>query len=160
MRFHKGMKEGLSEKEKDREAHRGYIMGLAGFSFSGLLALVLLDAVLRKGYLLSIYYLFMSFLAYLFALNMQSYKEKRWQDQLATASTDLASLCLILSIIGILLTQGFSHTFALWLSIVAISIWFVDHVFRISIVWKFLREKEKPDGRGKGQKEAEREERT
>ena len=151
LRFQERAKEVLPIEERDRETHRTYIMGLAGFSFTGLLGLVLVDATLRKGLRLSIYYLLLSFLGYLFALNMQSYKVKRWQDQLATASTDLASLCLVLSIVGILTTQDFGSSFALSLSILAVFVWVGDHVIRIRIVWKFFREKEKTDGGGKGQ---------
>jgi small-conductance mechanosensitive channel len=143
LKFRKAMKVVLNEEQLARESHRTYILALAGFSFSGLLALVVLDAALRQNYQISIYYLFLSFLGFVFALNQQSYKAKRWQDQIATASTEMALLCLILSILAILMTQDFSPTFALSLSIVAISVWLVDHVLRLIFVWKTLsKEKE------------------
>jgi len=143
IKFRSQMKEKLSDREKDKETHRIYIMSLAGFSFSALLALVLLDAKFQKDLQLSIFYLFLSFLGYLFALNMQSYKEFWWQDQLATAATELGSLCLVLSIIGILLTNNFNRSFALSLSGLGIIIWLADHLFRIYIVYKFRKKKRK-----------------
>jgi hypothetical protein len=137
------MKDVLTNEELDKESHRTYIMTLAGFSFSGLLAMVILDAALRQDFRFSIYYLFMSFIGYVFALNLQSYKAKRWQDQLAIASMDMASLCLILSILSILMTKNFSPAFACTMSIMAISIWLIDHSFRFRIDFKYLQEKGK-----------------
>jgi len=138
LKFQKRMKDVLSPEELDKESHRTYIMTLAGFSFSGLLAMAVLDTALRQDYRLAIYYLFLSFLGYLFGLNLQSYKAKRWQDQLATASTDMASLCLVLSILSILMTQNFSRSFACPLSIAAILIWLVDHGLHFGFMWGYL----------------------
>jgi FtsH-binding integral membrane protein len=143
LRFQKEMKNGLTKDERDTESHRTYIMGLAGFSFSGLLALVVLDTALRKDYQLPIYYLFLSFLGYLFALNMQRYKFTRWRDHLANALMDMASLCLILSILGILMTQDFRPAFACSLSIAAIIVWLLDHCLQLKYDWGFLHGKEK-----------------
>ena len=139
LKFQKKMNENMNKEGKDKESHRAYILTLAGFAFSGLLAMAVLDTALRQDYRLSIYYLFMSFLGYLFALNLQSYKEKWWQDQLATASTDMASLCLVLSILSILMTQNFSRSFAYFLSIVAILIWLVDHSLHLVFMWRYFQ---------------------
>lgn len=153
LKFREEMKDDLTPKERDTESHRSYILALAGFSFSGLLALAVLDAVLRKDYRLSIYYLFMSFLGHLIALNLQSYKFTQRRDQLATALTDMGSLCLILSILGILMTQDFSRTFSYSLGIVAVSAWLVDHGLRLRYTWKFFQAgREEKDGRRKEQK--------
>ncbi|MDH4270929.1 MAG: hypothetical protein OEW18_03020 [Candidatus Aminicenantes bacterium] len=140
-KFQKETKDVLTKKKQDKESHRTYIMTLAGFSFSGLLAMVVLDTTLRQDFRFSIYYLFMSFLGYVFALNLQGYKATRWQDQLATASMDMASLCLILSILSILMTQNFSPAFVYPMSIVAILIWLIDHGLRLRFGFKYLQEK-------------------
>lgn len=146
LNFLKEMKDTLSEKELDKESHRTHILTLAGFSFSGLLAIVVLDVALRQDFHFAIYYLLISFLGYLVALNLQSYKAKRWEDQLATAFMDTASLCLILSVLSILNSQKFSPNFAYALSILAISIWLIDHWLRLRFQWKFLKEKKEKKG--------------
>ena len=107
----------LTEEEQDREAHRSHILALAGFSFSGLLALVVLEAALLQGLHVAIYCLLLSFLFYMFALNLQGYKARRWQDQVATATMDVASLALILSVLSILHYQSFNRCFACVLSL-------------------------------------------
>jgi len=143
LKFQKEMNDILEKEELNKESHRTYIMTMAGFSFTGLLAMVVLDATRPQGYQFTIYYLFMSFLGYIFALNLQSYKAKRWQDQLATASLDMASLCLILSILSILITNNFSPAFAYPLSIVVILIWLIDHGLRLKFDSDYLKEKRK-----------------
>jgi low temperature requirement protein LtrA len=146
LNFPNEMKDTLSKEELDKESHRTHILTLAGFSFSGLLAIVVLDVALRQDFHFSIYYLLMSFLGYLVALNLQSYKAKRWEDQIATAFMDIASLCLILSVLSILISQKFSPGFAYPLSILAISIWLIDHWLRLRFQWKYLKEKGEKKG--------------
>lgn len=141
LNFQKRMKEALSNEELAKESHRTLILTLTGFSFSGLLAMAVLDVTLRQDFHFSIYYLLMSFLSYQVALNLQSYKVKRWQDQLATVFVDIASLCLILSILSILNLRKFSPYFAYFLSALAILIWLIDHWFRLRFQWKFLKVK-------------------
>lgn len=142
------MKDNLPAKVLDKESHRSHFMTLAGFSFSGLLAMAVLDVALRQDFQYSIYYLFLSFLGYIFAVNLQSYKAKRWQDQLATASSDMASLCLVLSILSILMTKKFSPVFAYILSTIAVLVWLTDHGLRLVFDWTYLRE----ERRGKNDK--------
>jgi len=130
-----------SEEEQDRESHRSHILALAGFSFTGLLAIAVLDATLVQDFRYSVYYLLVSFLCYLSALNFQGYKSKRWHDQLATALMDAASLSLIMSIISILSIRPFSAFFASVLSVIALSVWGVDHFIKIRFQDVFLKNK-------------------
>jgi len=95
--------------------------------YSSRSAIVVLDVALRQDFHFAIYYLLMSFLGYLVALNLQSYKAKQWENQLATAFVDTASLCFILSVLSILNSQKFSPNFTYALSILAISIWLINH---------------------------------
>lgn len=139
LRFPYDMTEYLTEVEKDRESHRSYILALAGFSFSGLLAIAVLDTALQQNFKLSVYYLFISFLCYLFTLNMQSYKARRWHDQMATAFMDAASLSLIMSVLSILYSQNTNKFFKIILSIIALLFWGIDHFIRIRIQWKYLK---------------------
>ena len=54
IRFRDMMKDNLTEDELDRDSHRNYILALTGFSFTGLLALTLLEATVIKGFYLTI----------------------------------------------------------------------------------------------------------
>ena len=137
--FHRRqMGEILSEDEHDREAHRSHILALAGFSFTGLLALAVLEATLRQDFHFGVFYLLVSFLCYFFALNLQGYKSKRWHDQFATALIDSASLSLILSVVSILHVQAFKSNFAIGLTIFAFFVWVTDHATRLRIQWTYL----------------------
>lgn len=138
-----------SEDEQDREAHRSHILALAGFSFTGLLALAVLDATLRQDFRYAVYYLLVSFLCYLSALNLQGYKSKRWHDQFATALMDAASLSLIMSIISILNVQTFKASFAIGLTVLALLVWGADHFARIRIQSNFLKMKKEANENGR-----------
>lgn len=141
LQFRSEMIEVLKPEEQDRETHRSYILVMAGFSFSGLLAMAVLYTTLRQDFHFSVYYLLLSFLFYLSALNLQAYKESRWQDQLATALMDSASLCLILSVVSILNFQNFSPYFAFSLTMLAILVWCIDHFLRIKFQLNYLKTK-------------------
>lgn len=130
----------LSEEELDRKSHRSYILALAGFSFAGLLALVLLDYSLKQNFLLSIYYMLLSFLFYIFSLNLQGYKSTRVQDQFATMLSESATLCMILSILGILF-QSTEIYFKYSMCTLALMIWLFDHYLRIRFQWIYLKKK-------------------
>ena len=139
LRYPKQMKEVLREQEIDREAHRTFMLALAGFSFSGLLAIVVLDAALRQDFHFAVYYLLLSFLCYLSAINLQSYKAKRWQDQADAALREAATLCLILSVLSILNSREFAAGFALVMTTLAILVWLIDHFLRLRFLWIFLK---------------------
>lgn len=141
LRHHSQMAEILNEDEHDRETHRSHILALAGFSFTGLLALAILDATLRQDFHFAVFYLLVSFLCYFFALNLQGYKSKRWHDQFATALMDSASLSLILSIVSILHVQAFNFNFSLGLTLLAFFVWVADHATRLTIQWNYLNMK-------------------
>ncbi|MCJ7601648.1 MAG: hypothetical protein MUO63_09130 [Desulfobulbaceae bacterium] len=136
----------LSEEEHDKEAHRNHILALSGFSFTGLLAIAVLDTTLRQDFHFAVYFLLISFLSYFFSLNMQGYKSTRFHDQFATALMDSASLSLILSIVSIINTKAFHPEFALWVSGLAIFVWAADHLIRLRIQWKYLNTKKECKG--------------
>ena len=139
MRAH--MFDDLPEEQNDREAHRSLILALAGFSFSALLALVVLDATLRHDFHFAVYYLLVSFLCYFFALNLQGYKHLRWHDQVGTALMDAASLCLILAIVSIIVSAKHEKSLYLGLSGLAVFIWLLDYVIRLLLLLKYLKSK-------------------
>jgi hypothetical protein len=135
------MTEVLSEGEQAREAHRSHILALAAFSFTGLVALVVLDSALSKRFHVAIYCLLVSFLSFLFALSLQGYKSTRWQDQLGTALMDVATFSLVLSVISILRSMTPGSRFVFVLSLATVGAWLLDHLARVRFQWKYLKAK-------------------
>jgi hypothetical protein len=95
------MREHLPSEEQDREQHRSLILGMAGFSFTGLVALVVLDSTVQQNLELPIYCLFLSFLGYLSAMNLQSYKFFRWIDHVSDGLRDTAGFSLVLAVVQV-----------------------------------------------------------
>lgn len=131
LRFRQYMNKDLPPKARDIEAHRTLILGLAGFSFAGLLGLAVADAALQDDLRLSVFFLLVSFLSYLWALNLQGYKFARWQDLFSDTLLDLASLALILSIVGIVFTTNTDTFFKTSITLFAVIVWGVDHALRV-----------------------------
>jgi cell division protein FtsW (lipid II flippase) len=116
-------------------------VALAGFAFSALLAMVILEATIRPELYLTIYYLLVSFLCFLSALNLQGYKASRWQDQFGTALVDTATLSLILSVASVLYVKGVERRFAILTFVAAILVWVIDHGLRVHFQWMYLKAK-------------------
>jgi hypothetical protein len=129
-----------TEAELDREGNRATILPLAGFSFTALLALVVLDASKVIGLRVSVLLLLLSFLGYYLSFNLQSYKARRWQDQLATALKEAASGWLLLSVVGVIQQAPASTLFKLSISLIALSVWLVDLAIRVVIDFRVYRD--------------------
>ncbi|MBX2976399.1 MAG: hypothetical protein KF721_09710 [Ignavibacteriaceae bacterium] len=132
----------LPETENDRSEIRSYVLTLSGFSFTALVALSILEPNIQQNIQFSIYYAFLSFLFYLFALNLQGYKNKRWHDVLSDTLLESASLCLILTVIGLLFVSNLNSYFVYGISAFAIIIWLIDFIIRLNIQINHLSEKD------------------
>ena len=137
LKFRRYMAEIMPEEENDRDTHTTYILALAGFSFSALLALVVVDSQVKKQMDLNvpIFYLLASFLCYYFALNLQGYKFRRWHDQIGDALIDSAGLSLMLSVAHVALKTSYG----IWIAVVAFAVWLVDHGIRILLISQALK---------------------
>ncbi len=163
VRFRSKAKTVLSEEELDPEVHRSYILAMTGFSFTGLLGLAVVDAAVRQSFRPAVYQLLLSFLCYFLALHLQAYKGRRWEDQLGTALTDTASLCLILAIIGVVSSAGFDLWLARFTLAVGLLVWGIDHVVRLRIHWSYLKnegEMNRNDEESRGKKDEKKSEMT
>lgn len=138
------MSEDLAEEETDRESHRMFIRALSGFSFSVLTGMSVVERFTynNKQFQLPIFYLLISFLFYLSALNLQGYKYKRWHDQLGDALVDSATLSLLLSIISIIWSTNYGLGFRVSLTILTLLIWLIDHAIRLRILWRYLSQRQ------------------
>lgn len=121
----------IPSEEKDLETNRNFNLTMCGFSFTGLLGLVVLENTIKDIHLdKQICFIFISFISYYIANNIQSYKFYYWMDELAIYCMETGSLFLILTIIT-------SFNFCLGLfcsiifSIVGVLIWYIDFCIHI-----------------------------
>ena len=142
------MEEILSEAENDRETHRSLILAFAGFSFTGAFALIVLEPTLRIMVQNPVLFLLVSFLVYLWALNLQSYKSYRWQDQVSTALLDTGSLCLVLALVSLLFSSNFESSFIGLTSGLAVLVWISDYIIRFCIDLKYMQKRDKKKIKG------------
>lgn len=132
------MGEDLSEQAQERDVHRTFIFSLAGFSFTAVAGFAALESSLRVGLQLPTWYVLASFVAFIASLNMQSYKVKRWQNQLATAMLEIGTLSLMLALVALLFTAPFGRIFQWCATAITLLTWYVDHVVRMMIDNKYL----------------------
>jgi hypothetical protein len=131
------MRTALNEEAADRDGHRSLVVAFAGFSFAGILGLVALPGDLSDR-ALPIWYMLISFIAYLGALNLQDYKSYRWHDHVGDALIETATLGLLLSIMSFILNSGLSLTFKIGSSILTFLVWLIDFCIRIRFNYRYL----------------------
>ncbi len=142
LRFYKQMGQIPEEPEQDREGNRALILAFAGFSFTGVIALIVLEPSIKQTVKWAVYFLLVSFLSYLWALNLQGYKASRWQDEIAAGLADAGSLCLILALVSLLAHSAFPSVFVYSTSVLALTVWIVDHLIRLRIDSRYYRTRE------------------
>ena len=140
LRYRGQLSERLGDEQRDTEAHRAQLLTLAGFSFSGLIAVIVLNATLRYDFHTVIYYLLLSFLGFLLSLNIQGYKFTRGLDLFSTAVMDTATLSLILAIVAMLFAAGLDVRFASATSVLACSVWLLDFLWRVRLDSKYFHD--------------------
>jgi hypothetical protein len=136
------MREVLPEEAQERDAQRGTILGLAGFSFTAVAGLAVLDSTGRSGLQLSVWYVLVSFVAYVAALNLQAYKTTRWHDHLATALMEVGALALALTLISLLFGAKFDSWFPYLAAGLALGAWLIDHCVRLWMEIQYFRERD------------------
>jgi hypothetical protein len=152
-RFWGQMQDVLSEEEHDRESNRSLILAFAGFSFTGVTALIVLEPTVKQSVRGAVFFLLVSFLSYLWALNLQSYKATRWQGEAASALADVGSLSLVMALVSLLVTSAFGEMFVGGTALLAIGVWGMDHFTRLRLDWCYLRSLQKRAKGGNGGKE-------
>jgi hypothetical protein len=137
-RFPDEMREALDEAENDRDANRALILALAGFSFTAVAALAVLDIAAQRRFEVPTLLLLGSFLGYLWALNIQGYKALRWHDGAASALADTSTLAMILALCALVATTGFSAMMKALAYTLAAVVWGTDFFLRVGFEWKYL----------------------
>lgn len=141
-RFGQFMAEDLPDTERATAEHRTVILALAGFSFSAAIALAAYGASSSVNVLLPTYYVVVSFFCYLGALNTQAHKYLRWHDQVGSALADVATIALILAVLGMVATLNPPTAYLLILAVLALLVWSVDSYLRFSAWYSYFRGRE------------------
>ncbi len=133
------MSKQLPEAAQERDLHRATILGLAGFSFTAVAALSVLDATAKPGYQLTIWYVLVSFIALSSALNLQGTKSSRWQNQLATALIEMGVLALLLSLVSLICSARLDTWFKFLAGFTALAPWAIDHLSKLKLDARYFR---------------------
>ena len=133
------MRAALPDEAQDRDVHRSVVLGLMGFSFSGTVALFVVNAKVELNLLLPAYFLLVSFLSYFIVLNIQQYKIARWQDNLGDGFLESGHFALMLSIATLVLNAEAPVPYRYAIAAMSVIVWLADFVIRIRIKWKYLR---------------------
>jgi hypothetical protein len=139
----------MPEAAQERDVQRASVLALAGFSFTAVAGLAVLDDKVRVSLQLPTWYVLVSFLAYLTCVNLQSYKSTRWQNQLSSALLEIGSLSLILAVLSIIFGTGFSDLFKFASASIAAFSWILDHTIRLILDNAYLRELDSSTRAGK-----------
>jgi hypothetical protein len=132
----------LDAQHKQRTDYRNISAGLMAINFAGLMALTIVNAQPgAKILILPVYYTLLGFLGLLVVLNLQSYKDYIWHDLLGDALLESAILSMLLSIVSIFLSSEQSNLpefYKYLFTGLALSIWLIDHLFRLYINFNVL----------------------
>jgi hypothetical protein len=132
----------MSTAELDRAGSRAIILPMAGFSFSALLALVVLETTRVASLRTPVQLLLASFLAFYSSLNLQSYKIRRWEDQLASGLKETGSGWLLLSVVAVVNSSPAGTGYKWGIGLVALGVWVVDLAVRLVLDYRYLRDLE------------------
>lgn len=129
----------LDEKEKDREGNRSLVYAMAPLAFAALLATGVVDKAAKPDFSSQVYFLAVSFSAYLVALNLQAYKNRRWHDLLSDACIEIGQLGLVLSIVSLLILTSSQLEVVGVVALAMLVIPFADTISRLLRTYMFLQ---------------------
>lgn len=132
------MSEELPEAAQERDVVRAFILSLAGFSFTAVAGFAVLDATVRIKLQLPTWYVLVSFVFYISALNLHSYKFRRWHSQFATAFVEVGTFSLTLALVAVLFTAAFDCWFQILATCIMLGAWALDHIYRLNLDRKYL----------------------
>jgi hypothetical protein len=123
----------LLNEERDTDRNRSIQGVLAGFAFAGIATISALKSIQIQEFELeiSLYYLVISFLCYLMALNLESYKSFVFQLPLSDLLMDIADLAFVCSVFSFIYkTNYFAITKVLIISIAG-AVWLIHYIYLI-----------------------------
>jgi hypothetical protein len=76
--------------------------------------------------------------AYVSALNLQSYKITRWQNQLGTALVEVGALSLVLTVVSLIFSAKLDNAFQWLAASMAVGAWLVDHTIKLVFDYRYF----------------------
>ena len=124
-------KELLRPDQIARDSTKQFVLALAGLSFTGVIAIAVVDSVNQSNFKIPVFYLLISFLCYLIANNIQDYKFFVSREVLSSTLIDIATLSLICTAVTVVFLAGYGVIFQSVVLIVALAGWLTDHILRL-----------------------------
>lgn len=124
-------KELLRPDQIARDSTKSFVLALAGLSFTGVIAIAVVDSVNQSNFKIPVFYLLISFLCYLIANNIQDYKFFVSRDVFSNTLIDIATLSLICTAVTVVFLAGYGVVFQSVVLIVALTGWLTDHILRL-----------------------------
>lgn len=120
----------LSSDERDTDRNRTVIGLMAGFAFAGITAISVLknEQKVEFGLEASLYYLVISFLCYLVAINLEAYKFFVYLSILGDLLVDIADLSLLCCVLSFVFIAGYSER-TKWLILGFVTLVWLLHYF-------------------------------
>jgi hypothetical protein len=137
------------EIDADAEAYRPLILSLMGFSFTGSLALFVVDAKVQLQLDLQrpAFFLLVSFLSYFAVLNLQAYKSRKWQEYfIGQGLIEVASFSLIAALVSIVLSSDSQLGYKITVTGLSCGIWLFEHIQRLRLVEQYFSLQRKSSG--------------
>ncbi len=126
----------ISKEQRAGDSYRAIILGMAAFSFAGVVGIVALDAARQSELQIPVFYVLVSFLCYLSALNMQEYKFFVSRDILSDALVDVANLSLLCCVMALVFSANYGVLYKGVVVGLGVLAWLPDHLVRLKYTWK------------------------
>lgn len=129
--FWETRKEVLRPDQIARESTKSFALPMAGLSFTGVVAIAVLDSVRQSNFRIPVFYMLISFLCYLIAVNMQDYKFFVSREVLSNTLIDVATLGLICTAVLFVFSADYGQAFKIFVLVLAAIGWLTDHILRL-----------------------------
>jgi hypothetical protein len=128
------LKNALTDDQAARDSSRTVIVALAGFSFTGVAGVAVLESATRRQELqVPVAFFLLSFLFSIFALQLENYKFRWSRLILSMYLIESALLMLLIAIVAIVFSGQYSHAFRALVAGVSFAGWLLDHILE----WRY-----------------------
>jgi hypothetical protein len=132
VRFRGLLHDGIPDDWLNTDQNLVVLIGIAGFSFTGVVGITVLESATRRQELqLPIFFLLVSFLCSLSGINLESYRFDVFRFLAGDILYDASIFCLIASIVTIVIMARYPLSFMLFVTLIAFAAWSGDHLLRV-----------------------------
>ena len=130
----------IGNDQESRDSSRTIIIALAGFSFTGVVGIAVLESATRRQELqIPVGFFLVSFLLCLFALQLENYKFFIGRELLSTYLTESAILMLLIAIVAIVWAGRYGILFKTAVALISYGGWLTDHFLSWRYMENYLR---------------------